>query len=88
MARVKVNGKDCGIAWRPPFRVEVTDAIRAGKNNLEIEVANLWPNRMIGDAALPEAKRITWSSWQPFTSDAPLLKSGLLGPVRLLNSKK
>ena len=87
MARVKVNGKDCGIAWRPPFRVEVTDAVRAGKNNLEIEVANLWPNRLIGDAALSETNRFTWSSWQPFKSDSPLLKSGLLGPVRLLVAK-
>ncbi|HXR07285.1 MAG TPA: hypothetical protein VN765_08140, partial [Candidatus Acidoferrum sp.] len=46
-------------------------------------VANLWPNRMTGDAALPQAQRFTWSSWEPFTKDTPLLKSGLLGPVRL-----
>ena len=84
MARVKVNGKDCGIVWRPPYRVNVTEAIRSGKNDLVVQVANLWPNRMIGDAALPETNRYTWSSWEPFKPDAPLLKSGLLGPVRLL----
>lgn len=83
MARVKLNGQDCGIAWKPPYQVEVTRAIRSGENRLEISVANLWPNRMIGDAALPEAQQFTWSSWQPFTSHTPLLKSGLLGPVRI-----
>jgi hypothetical protein len=42
---------------------------------------------MIGDAAVPEKERVTWSSWQPYTSKDPLLKSGLLGPVRLLASE-
>ena len=83
MAQVKLNGHDLGILWKPPFRVEVAGALRLGGNTLEIRVANLWPNRMIGDAALPAAERYTWSSWEPFTKDTPLLKSGLLGPVRL-----
>ena len=85
MARVKVNGQDCGVAWRQPFRVDVTDAVRSGENRLEIQVANLWPNRMIGDASLAQTNRFTWSSWEPFKSDTPLLPSGLLGPVRLWN---
>ena len=63
--------------------MEAADALRPGGNTLEISVANLWPNRMIGDAALPAAERFTWSSWEPFRKDTPLLKSGLLGPVRL-----
>jgi len=83
MARVTVNGQDCGVAWHPPFRVEITGAVRAGANALEIKVANQWPNRMIGDAALPAEKRFTWSSWEPFKSNTPLLPSGLLGPVRM-----
>ncbi len=82
MARVKLNGRDLGILWKSPFRVEITGALKSGKNKLEIEVVNLWPNRMIGDAAQPPDKRFTWSSWEPFKSDSPLLKSGLLGPVR------
>jgi hypothetical protein len=49
MARVKLNGKDLGVVWCAPWRVEVTGAIRASENQLEIEVANRWPNRMIGD---------------------------------------
>lgn len=83
MARAKVNGRDCGVAWRPPFRVDITGALKSGENQLEIQVANLWPNRMIGDAALPPTNRFTWSSWEPFTKGMPLLKSGLLGPVTL-----
>jgi hypothetical protein len=88
MARVMVNGQACGVAWRPPFRVDVTGAIRDGQNVLEIAVANLWPNRMIGDAALPESERVTWSSWQPFATNTPLLKSGLLGPVKLVSQTR
>ena len=83
MARVKLNGKDLGILWKPPYRVEVTGALKPGENRLEISVVNLWPNRMIGDAALPVEKRLTWSPWEPFKQDTPLLPSGLLGPVML-----
>jgi hypothetical protein len=85
MALVTLNGRDLGILWKPPFRVNVTGALRPGDNMLEVRVANLWPNRMIGDAALPVNQRFTWSSWEPFTKDMPLLKSGLLGPVRLIS---
>jgi hypothetical protein len=54
MAKVKLNGKDLGILWKPPYRLDVTGALRAGGNTLEISVANLWINRMIGDEQLPE----------------------------------
>ncbi len=87
MAQVKLNGHELGVLWKPPFRVEVTGALHAGRNTLEIRVANLWPNRMIGDAALPEAERFTWSSYEPFGKDSPLLKSGLLGPVNLSTTR-
>jgi hypothetical protein len=87
MARVKLNGHDLGVLWRPPFRVNISGAIHPGKNILEIRVANLWPNRMIGDAALPAAERFTWSSYEPFTKDSPLPKSGLLGPVTIHSTK-
>lgn len=83
MARVKVNGQEVGTVWRAPFRVEVTGVLRPGLNQLEIEVANLWPNRLIGDAGLPKEQRVAWTTWNPFTTDTPLLESGLLGPVHL-----
>lgn len=87
MAQVKLNGHDLGILWKPPFRANLTGAIKSGKNTLEVRVANLWPNRMIGDAALPVAERFTWSSYEPFTRDSVLPKSGLLGPVILQNTE-
>jgi hypothetical protein len=61
MAEVRLNGKDLGVLWKPPFRVEITDAVKAGKNTLEIKVTNLWPNRMIGDERMypPDAKFMT-----------------------------
>ena len=43
------NGKNCGIAWKTPYRVDVSDALKAGENRIEVTVANLWVNRLIGD---------------------------------------
>jgi hypothetical protein len=54
LAQVIVNGKDLGILWKRPYLVDVTDAVRAGSNSLEIRVTNQWPNRLIGDAQLPD----------------------------------
>lgn len=53
LANVSLNGKPLGILWKPPYRVDITGAARPGNNKLEIEVANLWPNRLIGDEQLP-----------------------------------
>ena len=53
LARVKLNGTDLGILWKPPFRVDITSTARPGTNHLEIDVVNLWPNRLIGDEQLP-----------------------------------
>ena len=54
IAQVRLNGKGLGILWKPPFRVDVTGAARAGANLLEVRVTNLWPNRLIGDEQLPQ----------------------------------
>jgi dienelactone hydrolase len=53
MAQVRLNGHDCGVAWKPPYRVEIGGAARAGENQLEVAAVNLWINRMIGDEQLP-----------------------------------
>jgi len=87
MAKVKLNGHDLGTLWNPPFRMNISGVVKPGRNALEIRVANLWPNRMIGDAALPQAERYTWSSYEPFTKDSPLPKSGLIGPVTLRSAE-
>jgi len=54
IARVKINGKDLGILWKPPYCAEIRGLVKPGDNVLEVEVTNLWPNRMIGDEQLPE----------------------------------
>jgi hypothetical protein len=116
-AEVRVNGRQAGAVWKEPYRLDVTDAVRAGANQLEVRVATLWPNRLIGDELLPvendyglrdeqgndphgivklpdwykEGKpkppggRVGFSAWNFYDKDEPLVASGLLGPVRLLN---
>lgn len=63
MAEVRVNDWDVGVLWKPPFVVEVTDALRTGSNELEVKVTNLWPNRLIGDEQFPDdsTPRGTWT---------------------------
>ncbi|MGC8640169.1 MAG: glycosylhydrolase-like jelly roll fold domain-containing protein, partial [Isosphaeraceae bacterium] len=87
MAQVTLNGKNVGIRWTFPFRVEITSAIKPGTNRLEVRVVNRWPNRMIGDQFLPPDQRFTWSTWNPFQQDSPLVESGLLGPVTVWSEK-
>ncbi|MDR3739770.1 MAG: glycosyl hydrolase, partial [Terracidiphilus sp.] len=80
-ARVKVNGKEIGVAWKRPFTIDVTSAVKPGTNDLKIQVTNLWPNRIIGDQSLPAKERFTHTNITKFKADSPLLPSGLLGPV-------
>ncbi|MGA2248642.1 MAG: glycosyl hydrolase [Verrucomicrobiota bacterium] len=84
LAEVKVNEKSCGIVWCPPFRVDLTEAVKPGENQLQIEVVNFWPNRIIGDASLPPEQRLTRTNIRNLTARTPLEPSGLLGPVQLL----
>jgi len=81
LARVRLNGKDMGVVWTAPWRVEITDAVKPTGNKLEIDVVNLWPNRLIGDAALPPEQRLTKTNVTTYKKDSSLLPSGLLGPV-------
>jgi hypothetical protein len=88
LASVKLNGQDLGIVWCAPWQVDVTGKLKPGANQLEITVANLWPNRLIGDAGLPEGMRATRTTWNPYNAGDKLLPSGLLGPVTLLRQEK
>jgi hypothetical protein len=93
LAEVFVNGQSAGVLWKPPFRADITSLLKAGKNELKIEVINLWINRLTGDMNLPDDQKFTKTN---IRSDGatPKVKaepwhvepSGLLGPVKLLPS--
>ena len=85
VARVHVNGTDLGVVWKPPYSVDVTDALIAGVNTLRCEVANTWHNRLVGDASVVESERATVTNIRgPFGEETPLVEAGILGPVRIL----
>jgi len=87
IATVKLNGRGLGVVWRPPFRVDVSKAVKSGDNKLEVMVVNSWRNRLIGDRNLPEDKRFTRTNIKVVDSGRrkwKLEESGLLGPVRLV----
>lgn len=88
LADVKLNGQSCGITWTPPFRVDISHALKSGTNHLEIEVVNFWPNRIIGDASQLREQRFTRTNIRKLTAETPLMKSGLFGPVKLLELSK
>jgi hypothetical protein len=80
IAEVAVNGQTEGIAWKPPYRVDITDAVKAGKNMLSIKVVNLWPNRLIGDMQ-KGAKKYAFAPNSTYNENSPLFPAGLIGPV-------
>ena len=84
LAEVSVNGKPLGTVWKTPFRVDATTALKAGGNILEIKVANLWVNRLIGDKQPGAAKTYTYTAVEFYRADSPLLPSGLIGPVKIV----
>ena len=87
IASIKINDRDLGVIWCAPWRIAIPSGLlRSRGNALEIVVANLWINRLIGDSNLPEEQRLTWITGNPFHADDPLLESGLLGPVTLERS--
>lgn len=84
IAEISVNGQSVGgILWKPPFRADVTSALKPGKNHIEVKITNLWPNRVIGDMQPGAAKTYTFTDLRPFTAKSPLFESGLLGPVKV-----
>ncbi|WP_455961202.1 glycosyl hydrolase [Bacteroides bouchesdurhonensis] len=88
VAAVRLNGKDLGILWCAPWRVEITRWVKEKGNVLEIDIINLWANRVIGDWTLPIEKRYTKTHdvfrFDMLRGSTPLTDAGLLGPVRIL----
>ena len=118
MAEVLVNDKNLGVLWKKPYSIDVTAAMRPGRNRVEIRVANLWLNRLIGDRQYPDdgewtedlvktpgsgeglvkipdwvingtprpsAQRRAFVTWRwPGFEKRKLLRSGLIGPVKLI----
>lgn len=83
LAEVLVNDKPQGILWKAPFRVNISSALRSGKNRIEIRVTNLWVNRLIGDQQ-KDVTPVTYTTMKFYQANSPLLPSGLLGPVNLV----
>jgi len=86
MASVKINGKQMQVMWSAPFQFDITPFVKSGPNDLEVEVVNMWPNRLIGDSKLPENLRLTKTNINKFNvpdSESFLRESGLLGPVKI-----
>lgn len=86
VARIRLNGRELGVLWTAPWRLDITDAVKHMGNRIEIAVTNLWPNRLIGDATLPVERRLTRTNIALGPND-PLLLSGLLGPVQVLTAE-
>ncbi len=84
LARVRLNGNDLGVVWKPPYRVEISPAAVPGDNQLEVELTNTWHNRLVRDAGLQENDRQTWLLGSGPSADATLELAGLLGPVRIV----
>jgi hypothetical protein len=86
IAEVAVNGHPVGYAWKAPYRVDIGPAVKRGDNLVEVKVADLWVNRLVGDAQ-PGAKKITYTTMPTYQASAPLRPSGLMGPVAILAAR-
>ena len=84
IAEVFLNGKSQGTVWKNPFKINLTEGIKTGDNTLEIKVTNLWRNRLIGDAQPDVKTKLTFTTMPFYQANAPLLPSGLMGPVVIL----
>lgn len=109
-ATVTINGRQVGTVWKRPYRLDISDAVQRGENQLSVKVANLWSNRLIGDKQYPdkagvinqkvmpdwytnnepqpETKRFSFCAFDFYEKNDPLLSSGLIGPVKLIYSKR
>ncbi len=80
-AKVYINNKYVGGVWTYPYSIDITDFVEAGENKIDVDVSTIWHNRVIGDVALPENERQTWSVFQPYGVGTRLFPAGMIGPV-------
>ncbi len=76
-----------GHRGHAPYRVDATAALKPGNNELMIKVTDAWVNRMIGDQQPDATKKYTFADVKPYQANSPLLPSGLLGPVTIVEEK-
>lgn len=89
LAEVSVNGERLGLLWKPPYRVDVSNALRAGENELVVKITNQWTNRIVGDRNAPPDERVLSGGGPAFGFGPRRLEdSGLLGPVRVLAAER
>jgi hypothetical protein len=89
MARVMINGHDCGIVWTPPYKANITPYLKAGKNNIIVEVINTWNNRIVGDVNNPSGIAFAKTNIKnKFNKKSPLLKSGLMGKAQIVFTRR
>lgn len=84
IATVYVNGQLCGTAWRAPYLVDITKALKKGKNTLKVVVVNTWANALQGnDLGTPPFEGI-WTNGKYRRASKELLPAGLLGTVKVV----
>lgn len=83
LAEVTLNGQPVGAVWTTPYKIDISSALKTGKNVLSVKVANLWVNRLVGDAQADAKEKFTFTIIPTYRADAPLKRSGLIGPVEI-----
>ena len=87
VAAVRLNGHQCGTAWTAPYEVNLTEALRSGENELEIEVSNCWANALVGAETGNAPFGGIWTNARYRRKEQTLLPSGLIGPLELVETK-
>lgn len=106
IAAVKINGEYVTTLWTAPWEADITELVKRGENRVEIEVANLWVNRLIKDMSISEenpnpsqwpewlfnkkkreSQRLSYSSYEHYRADSPLVSSGIIGGAEIVVEK-
>ncbi len=85
MAKISINGQYVGGVWTAPYRLDISNSVKSGDNDIKVAVVNTWTNRLIGDLNLPESQRQTYSNVNPYNAHSHLQRSGITGQVVIEN---